>query len=300
MNLAPIALFVFNRLDHTKQTIESLSKNFLANESLLYIFSDEGRNEKEKVEVEKVRNYLKTIKGFKEVFIISRKNNFGLAQSIILGVTKIINDYGKIIVLEDDLVTSPTFLRFMNNALDFYQKEKNIWHISGWNYPMNQINDDIFIWRGMECWGWATWKDRWQYFEKDSNKLIKEFSKKDIYKFNLDGKRNNWKQVILNNKGKLNTWAVFWYASIFKNKGLSINPTITFVKNIGLDGTGTNCTSNDIYSNSLNNKEKIIFYKSDKENIYYIEQIKDFSDKTRIPLYKKISNKFKKVFGVKA
>lgn len=295
MNLAPIALFVFNRLDHTKQTIESLSKNFLANESFLYIFSDEGRNEIEKVEVEKVRNYLKTIKGFKDIFIISRKNNLGLAQSIVLGVSEIINQYGKIIVLEDDLVTSINFLTFMNNALNFYHKEKNIWHISGWNYPMNKINDDIFIWRGMECWGWATWKDRWQYFEKDSSKLIKEFSKKDIYRFNLDGKRNNWKQVLLNNKGKLNTWAVFWYATIFKNKGLSVNPTITFVKNIGLDGTGTNCASNDIYSNRLNNKKEIIFYKSDKENLFYIEQIKDFSDKTRIPLYKKILNKLKKI-----
>ena len=137
-NLAPIALFVFNRLDNTKQTVEALKKNKLADQSELFIYSDGPRGQDTVAEVNNVRQYIKTITGFKRIKIIEHNINLGLATSIITGVTKIVNKYGKIIVLEDDLITSKYFLKFMNEALEIYKDNKKIWHISGWNYPIHE------------------------------------------------------------------------------------------------------------------------------------------------------------------
>ena len=130
-------------------------------------FSDAAKNEDEVEKVNEVRRYIKAIDGFKKVTVIEREKNWGLADSIIDGVTKIINQYGKVIVLEDDLVTSLYFLKFMNEALEFYKDEKKVWHISGWNYPIESDGlEDVFFWRLMNCWGWATWADRWSYYER--------------------------------------------------------------------------------------------------------------------------------------
>ena len=131
--LAPIVLFVYNRPEHTKLTVMALQKNELARESELFIYSDAPKNLDVKVKTDEVRKYIKSISGFKKIIIIEREKNWGLAASIIDGVTKIINEYGKIIVLEDDLVTSSYFLKFMNEALEFYKNEDKVWHISGWN-----------------------------------------------------------------------------------------------------------------------------------------------------------------------
>ncbi|WP_418181137.1 glycosyltransferase [Aliarcobacter lanthieri] len=251
-NLAPIVLFTYNRPEHTKQTIEALQKNELALQSELFIYSDGGKDEKSWNEVNEVREYLKTVKNFKNITLIFQEKNIGLADSIISGVTKIVNEYGKIIVLEDDIVTSQYFLKFMNEALDFYEKEDNVWHISGWNYPISDENlNNTFLYRTMNCWGWATWKDRWNNYEKNPSKLISTFTQKDIYEFNLDNATNFWEQVIKNNNKQMNTWAIFWYATIFKNHGLCLNPTQSFVENIGFDGTGTNTGYRNNYSNNL-------------------------------------------------
>ena len=173
---------------HTKQTVEALQKNELASESDLFIYCDNAKNEEGQKIIDEVRNYVDSVDGFKKVTIIKREKNWGLANSIIDGVTKIVNEYGKIIVLEDDLVTSPYFLKFMNEALEYYKNEEKVWHISGWNYPINTDGlDDVFLWQLMNCRGWATWADKWQYYEKDVDKTIKEFSKEEIKRFNLDG-----------------------------------------------------------------------------------------------------------------
>ena len=202
MILAPIVLFVYNRPSHTQQTVEALQKNELASQSELFIYSDEAKNEDARKSVDEVRSYIDNIDGFKKVMIIERDKNWGLANSIIDGVTKIVNEYGKIIVLEDDLVTSPYFLRFMNDALEFYKDEKKVWHVSGWNYPIETEDlGDVFLWRLMNCWGWATWSDRWSYYEKDTDKVINEFTKEDINRFNLDGAENFFSQVTTNKKG---------------------------------------------------------------------------------------------------
>jgi len=278
LNISPIVLFVYNRLWHTKQTIEALKKNELANESELFIYSDAPKNEDDQKQVENVREYLKTIDGFKKITIIERKENFGLAKSIISGVTEIVNKYGKIIVLEDDLVTSPHFLKFMNEALEFYSNKTKVWHISGWNYPIEyNKNIDTFLWRVMNCWGWGTWADRWKFFEKNINKLIKTFSKEDIKRFNVDGYENFWNQVIENKEGKINTWAIFWYATIFKNNGLCLNPIYSFVKNIGLDGSGTHCNNFKLMQmQKINCKRDIVFETNLIENDNVVKVLKNY------------------------
>jgi hypothetical protein len=296
MNISPIVLFVYNRPWHTQQTIEALQKNELANKSELFIYADGAKNEKASNQVSQVRNYIKKIDGFKKVIIIERDNNWGLANSIIDGVTQTINKYGRVIVLEDDLVTSPFFLKYMNNALEFYKNEEKVMHISGWNYPIeiNALND-VFLWRVMNCWGWATWADKWQYFEKDTDKLINEFTKKDIYKFSLDGTANFWKQVLLNKKEKTNTWAIYWYASIFKQNGLCLNPVQSFVQNIGNDNSGENCSKTNSFSSSNSSLNRDIkFIEKIAENDMALERVKVFYKFNSRP-YKKLIRKVLKL-----
>jgi hypothetical protein len=298
MKLAPIVLFVYSRLWHTQQTVEALKKNELASESELFIYSDAPKNEEAKEKVKEVREYIKTINGFKRVTIIERENNWVLANSIIDGVTKIVNEYGKIIVLEDDLVTSPYFLKFMNEALEFYKDEKKVWHISGWNYPIEcDKSADTFLWRVMNCWGWATWDDRWKYYEKDVNKLINHFSREDIKRFNLKGAENFWGQVIANKKGKINTWAIFWYGTIFQNQGLCLNPKCSFVRNIGLDGSGIHCGNNTLLVNmqQLNINQNIDFVKIFQEDKQVVKQIKQYYKKSKKTFLIRVINKLSRM-----
>ncbi len=297
MTLAPVVLFVYNRPWHTMQTVEALKKNVFANKSKLFIYSDGPKNKESEERVRKVRKYIKSINGFKKVIIIKREKNWGLADNIIDGVTTIINKYGKIIVLEDDLVTSPYFLKFMNEALEFYKNEKKVWHISGWNYPIETEGlEDVFLWRVMNCWGWATWADRWKYYEKNIDKIIESFSEQDIYRFNLDGIHNFWEQVIGNKKGEINTWAIFWYATIFKNNGLCLNPSQTFVKNIGHDGSGVHCDKIDLYNCKISVKPEFNFTTNIKENSIAVERIKSFYKSHKKSFFVRSINKIYRFF----
>jgi hypothetical protein len=256
--IAPIILFVYNRPEHTRKTVEALSANKLANESVLFIYSDAAKNEKAVEQVNAVRSYIKTVSGFKSVTIIEKEKNWGLASSIIDGVTNVVNQYGKIIVLEEDIVTSPYFLDYMNKALDLYENESRVWHINGWNFSIDRQGlGDVFLWRSMQCWGWATWKDKWSYFEKNIDKLISTFTLYDKYRFNVNGSCSNWQQVIANKNGVIDTWAVFWSAAIYLNHGLCLSPTASLVENIGFDGSGVHCGATSAYSVNILTKKNI-------------------------------------------
>lgn len=260
--LAPIILFTYNRLWHTQQTIETLKKNTLAMDSEIFIFSD-GPKKGDEDKVNQVRGYLKNVDGFKRITIIERDENLGLADSIIEGVTKIVNEHEKVIIMEDDLLTSPYFLKFMNDSLSFYENDSKVWHISGWTCPINTSGlDDNFFWQVMDCWGWATWKNRWSSFQKKPNKLIKEWDKRKIYKFDLDGSGVFWSQIKNNASGRINTWAIFWYATIFDNNGLCLTPAQSYVRNIGLDGSGVHCGDVDIFKSEILNLNPNIKLKS--------------------------------------
>jgi len=282
-HLAPILLIAFNRPIHFKKTLTALCKNKKAKESILYISIDGPRNKHDKKNQELIFNYINDAKlYFHEVNILKNEKNIGLSKNIINSVSRVLNSHSKIIVLEDDLVTSRSFLSFMNNALDYYQFKNKIWHITGFS----EINDslkkgEIFLSRYMCCWGWATWSDRWKEFNKNPNLLMQQFSKEMIFKFNLDGASNCWDQVIENKIGKINTWAVFWYASIFTKNGLCVIPWFSYVENIGLDGSGSNCHKID------NNMEKI--YINEIEEFKVIDNL--IEDKKAFKMIQKLNKK---------
>ena len=249
MTLAPIVLFVYNRPWHTQQTIEALQKNELSSESELFIYSDAPKAEKDQEKVQEARDYVHSIGGFKKITIIERVENWGLANSIIDGVTAIVNQYGKIIVLEDDLVTSPYFLKYMNDGLNLYEKSKDVISIHGYIYPVKGNLPETFFLRGADCWGWATWKDKWTLFEPDGAKLLNELKQKELIKrFDYNGTYLYSKMLKKQIEGKNNSWAIRWYASAFLKNKYTLYPGKSLVLNIGNDGSGTHCGETNEFS----------------------------------------------------
>jgi hypothetical protein len=252
VSTTPVALFVYNRLWHTQQTIEALQINNLASETDLYIFSDAPMNKEVDDAVGKVREYIKSITGFKSISIVERDTNFGLANSIINGVTKICNEYGKVIVVEDDLVTSPFFLQYMNDALETYKNETLVASIHGYWYPVDGKISETFFLRGASCWGWATWSRAWKLFEVDGQKLLNELQQQKLSRlFDLDGAMAYTQMLRDQITGKNNSWAIRWHAATFLANKLQLSPGISLVKNVGFDGSGIHCTESDKYAVSL-------------------------------------------------
>lgn len=252
-NLAPIVLFVYNRPWHTRQTLEALSKNNLADRSILYVFADgakENATKEERQSIDEVRKIIKEKLWCREVNLIEREKNLGLADNIVGGVTEIINEFGKIIVLEDDIVTSSGFLKFMNDALSFYENEDKVMHISGYMFPVRNKLDDLLFLKQTHCWGWATWERAWMIYNDDAIKLHQSLKEKNrVYEFNLYGCVDFLKQLEENCKGSLKTWAVKWYASVFLADGFALHPGISLVNNVGFDSSGENCSTTSKYHN---------------------------------------------------
>jgi len=279
--LAPIVIFTYSRLDSLKKTIKYLKLNRLSKYSDLYIFSDHYRSRIDKESVLEVRKFLKHINGFKKIKIIFRKRNFGLSKNIVSGVSLIVKKYGKIIVLEDDILVSSNFLNYMNFALNKYQSNKKVWHINSWNYQLGKDNNftNTFFTRLMNCWGWGTWSDRWKYFSKDTNAILRKFNTKDIYGFNMDNSFNYWSQILRNKKGIINTWAIFWYASIYKKKSLCLSPTESLSNNIGFDNFSES-QPNELNSFYMINKDFFLkkkkfftFPNEVEENTFFFKKI---------------------------
>lgn len=249
---APVALFAYNRLWHIQQTLEALQKNEQASESELYIFCDESRTEADADKVQSVRNFVKAVSGFKKFNIIERDKNFGLARSVISGVTEIVNKFGRVIVLEDDMVTSPYFLRYMNEALDYYKDEERVISIHGYIYPVKAKLPDTFFLRGADCWGWATWKRGWDLFESDGQKLLDEIKKKKLgNSFDINGAYPYTRMLEDQVIGHNDSWAIRWYASAFLQNRLTLYPGKSLVHNIGIDKSGMHCSKTDIYDTNI-------------------------------------------------
>ncbi len=281
-SLAPIALFVYNRPEHTRQTIEALQKNTLATESELFIFSDGPKTVEVIEKVDEVRKYLKTITGFKNVTIVEKKENIGLANSIIAGVTEIVNKHGKVVVVEDDLVTSPFFLEYMNDGLNLYENENKVASIHGYVYPVKQQLPETFFLRGADCWGWATWKRAWDLFEPDGQKLLKQLEQKNLVKqFDLDNSFFYSTMLKRQIEGKNNSWAIRWHASCFLADKLTLYPGISLVKNIGQDTSGTHKGDSRLQGGEISANKIEILKIDTKENmearrvfVQYFESLK--------------------------
>ncbi len=278
--LAPIVLFVYNRLYHTRQTLEALQKNDLASKSELIIYSDSAKNKNDLEKVVKVREYIEKIDGFKKIIIRKTKENIGLANSIINGVTKVVNEYGKIIVLEDDLVTSRFFLRFMNEALEAYKDEPRVASIHGYIYPIKNLPETFFI-KGADCWGWATWNNKWSIFESDGKKLLDNVKKKNLEReINFNYAYNYTEMLKDQIKGKNVSWAIRWYVSAFLKNMFTLYPGQSYVQNRGFDNEGTHT------------KTKTVLFKTNLVNRFKFSKIavnEDFVSR------KKIENFFKSI-----
>ena len=266
--LAPIVIFSYDRLEHLIFTITSLKNNFLAKESDVIVYSD-GYKSNNKSKVIDVRNYLKTVRGFNSFKIVERDSNFGLAKNIIEGVSEVIKNHGRIIVLEDDLVTSKNFLTFMNKAIKYYEKRDDIFSVSGYtgNLPsLDKINEDTYLSYRPSSWGWATWIDQWDAVDwnvSDFNNFISDRNK--IKEFNIGG-IDLTRMLRHFMEGKNNSWAIRWSYAMHKQSKYCIYPSVSKISNIGFGKDATHCKGVNIYDSLIDKDNKEDFFFSDALN----------------------------------
>ena len=244
--LAPIVVFTYNRPEHTQLTLDALLINSLANESDIIIYSDSARTANHNKAVDEVRSYLSELTGFRSIKVIHRDNNFGLAESIIQGVTEVLQQSEKVIVLEDDMVVSPYFLEYMNEALEQFVDDDRVISVHGYVYPIDVELPEAFFLPGADCWGWATWRRGWALFNSDGQYLLDELVRRHlIQEFDYNGAYPFLSMLKDQIKGANDSWAIRWHASAFLAGKLTLYPGRSLVHNIGNDSSGTHCGDSD-------------------------------------------------------
>lgn len=284
LKLAPICLFTYNRLEETQQTLKALQNNFLAENSELFIFSDGWKNEKSKAQIIEVREFLKTVQGFKNITIFEAKKNKGLANSIISGVTKVLTNYENVIVLEDDLVTAPNFLNFMNQSLNYYKDNEKIFSISGYTLDLpslKELQNDVYLGVRASSWGWATWQNRWNEIDWD----IKDYSyfKKSLIEKRTFNQGGSDMSTMLKNQmeGNIDSWAIRWCYNQFKKEQYTVFPKKSKLISIGFGNTATHTKKTTRFNTELDesNNTKFTF----EDNMH---------------LNKKLTQQFKNKFSI--
>ena len=263
MSLAPLVLFTYNRPHLLKRTIEALSKNYLASQTALFIFSDAPKKDESPQNVFEVRKFVKTISGFKSLSIVERKESYGLAKSVISGVTEVIKDYGKVIVLEDDLISSPNFLNFANASLDKYENEKNVFSIASYTYQLDipqDFNYDNYFTPRCESLGWGTWINRWEKVDWEVKDIMSFLDSKVSRKKFSEGGDDLIDMIVKQMAGKLDSWAVRWCYAHYKNNALCSYPVISKIAHIGVDKMGTHVKKEEkLLDTKLDDSGKISF-----------------------------------------
>ena len=258
MILAPIILFVYKRVESVKSVITSLLRNNLASESEIYIFCDGPKGELDSAKVKEVQDYVDTINGFKKVNIFKDNQNKGLANSVILGVSKVFEFHDKVIVLEDDLIVRSNFLAFMNQCLESYEHQDQVFSISGYSYQLKEkeiISDAYFVTRGCS-WGWATWKNRWIKVDWDINNYSNSKFNQKGYQFNYSG--SDFPSLLKRQKyGKVDSWAIRWYYNQWREGSVTLYPKYSLLENIGFDLDATHTVGYNRY--------KVKFFSESKE-----------------------------------
>jgi hypothetical protein len=241
-DLAPIVLFVYNRLYHTQRTVEALKNNTLANESELFIFSDAAKNEAAAAAVGEVREYISGISGFKKIHITERSENMGCDPSILDGVSCVISEYKKVIEVEDDIVTTPLFLKYMKNALNVFEDDERIWSVSGYAPPIKisaSYADDIYLSMRPASWGFGTWENRWNAVDWAKIGIEEVFRDSQLRKMFCEGGED-----ILNTLIKHpDTYDIPIYYFMRKQGKYSVLPVVSLLQNIGTDGSGVHFIS---------------------------------------------------------
>jgi len=260
--LAPIALFVYNRPAHTRRTVEALRANHLARQSDLFIFADAAKTEAGAATVAAVRQFIRAMDGFKSVTLIERERNFGLAVSVITGVTQLCEKFGRVIAMEDDLLTTPDFLTFMNQALDHYEAEPRVFSISGFNFALGDPKvypyDAFFFYRS-SSFGWGTWKDRWEKADWAVTDYGSFRNDKDQQRRFNRGGRDLSGMLEMQMAGRIDSWAIRWAYSHFKQDALALLSTRPRIYNIGSDGSGTNTRRGSFRQSPLTGEHKSEF-----------------------------------------
>ncbi len=281
--LAPVVIFVYNRLQNTKETVEALKNNYLAKDTDVFVFSDGPKdNEKSRKTVQEVRDYLKTVTGFKSFTVVERKENIYLERNVIEGVTEIVNRFGKIIVLEDDGVSAKYFLTFMNKALDFYEHIEKVMHVATFTFiTMQDGYNKTFFWRYSENTGggWGTWKNRWEKFVwfQNEEEGLSALTEEQKNKIQMEGVF----PCLSHLRAKPIPWDICWYIAITRNDGLAVNSPFPLIKNNGLFN-GTHFSAiNKILGKSpfeieLSTREDIVFDNNIIENEKAMELLKYF------------------------
>jgi hypothetical protein len=240
-NQAPIAVFIYNRPDHLRQTLTSLVSCDGFAESPIVVFGDGPKENESLSQIEKARNVAREMLGDRADYIFSDKNK-GLAHSIIEGISSLTVKFGRVIVIEDDLILTPNFLLFMNSALVFYESDEKVFQVSGhmFNIPSLLNSKEALLLPWTTTWGWATWDKKWSYFDPDAKgweSLLSDQQLRD--RFNLNGAYDYTTMLQRQMKGNLDSWGIRWYWSVFKNNGLTVFPPSTLIENKGMDGFGS-------------------------------------------------------------
>lgn len=237
--LAPIAIFAYKRPEKLKKLIHSLKWCEESKYSSLYVFVDHPSSKFELSSHKSMKQFISEIDGFRNIQVFYRNEHLGLAKNITQGISQVLEFNEMIIVLEEDLVVSSYFLKYMNSALRKYDNCAKVFHISAHcDFTHRKIDKPFYFTRKMDCWGWATWKDRWLHFQKNPEEMLQTYSLETVKRFNFDGTYQLWDQVENNALGLLNTWAVFWQASINVHSGVCLTPNKPFAINTGQDGSG--------------------------------------------------------------
>ncbi|HEY4372667.1 MAG TPA: glycosyltransferase family 2 protein [Burkholderiales bacterium] len=256
---APIAFFAYNRPEHTRRTLASLAANPGAADSALYAFSDGPRTADAVTAVAEVRALLRGLQGFSSVEVIERERNYGLAGSIVDGVGRLCASHGRVIVVEDDLLLSPHFLRYMNDGLARYESEPRVASIHGYTYPVDTLLPETFFMRGADCWGWATWARAWAVFEPDAGELLRQLEARKLgADFDFGGAAGNLSMLRNFIAGRNNSWAIRWHASAYLRDMLTLYPGRSLVRNIGHDGSGTHSGAVDAFDAGLTEQPVIV------------------------------------------
>ncbi|GAC1419467.1 MAG: glycosyltransferase [Flavisolibacter sp.] len=294
-NLAPIVLFVYNRPEHTLRTLEALKQNILASESALYIFCDGPKKNATKNDLDKidlVRFVVRREMWCKKVIINEKLENSGLSISIISGVTDLINQFGKVIVIEDDLITHTGFLRYCNDGLNYYKEDSKVYGISGYAFASDETFSDTYLLPIGSSWGWATWKEKWLIFNPDSQQLLEEIKQRGLKERFDFGYYPFFKMLEDNTKGFNDSWAIRYYASFFLMGGYFLFPKYTLVRNMGFDNTGVHSGDNIVFDQQF--KEKNIVVGEIKASNRPLKIMKKyFKSKFKQSRFKRLSNYFK-------
>lgn len=241
---APLALFVYNRPGLTRQTIDALRRNEGADRTDLTVFSDGWKDERDRPSVEEVRTVIGAITGFRSVTVVPRERNLGLSRSVVTGVSSMLDRHDRVIVLEDDLITSPHFLRYMNDGLRIYANDASVISVHGYVYPVGVRLPETFFLRGADCWGWATWKRGWDLLNLDANAMLQALEQRgQSREFEFDGSFPYMKMLRNQAMGRIDSWAICWYASAFLQGGLTLYPGRSLVQHVGTGSDATHAWS---------------------------------------------------------